>query len=114
MVIAAWISLDLPEQIASGNWGSSWSNLMKCLYALIGSVFLFGIAWAEPRVADAAELYGGYRTIRPMRVQPHREAVVGWRCPDRYSCSPLYGGATMPYGNPAYWSRYTMSGWAAY
>ena len=27
-------------------------------------------------------------------------------CPDRYSCSPLYG-AYGPWGGSAYWSRYT-------
>lgn len=93
---------------------------MKGLNILFVCGVLFGFAWAESRVADAAEIYGGYRRIQPMRVQPHREAAVamtacGWRCrapcPDGYSCYPLYGGYRMPYGSPAYWSRYTMSGW---
>jgi hypothetical protein len=33
------------------------------------------------------------------------------RCPDRYSCSSLYG-AYGPYGGAAYWTRYTYGGWA--
>jgi hypothetical protein len=43
-----------------------------------------------------------------------RSAGCGWRytcCPDRYSCSSLYG-AYGPYGGAAYWSRYTYGGWA--
>jgi hypothetical protein len=87
---------------------------MKRLNILIGSAFLFGITWAASTAADAAELYGGYRRIQPSTIQPHREAAVGWGCPDRYSCYPLYGAYRMPYGTPGYWARYTMSGWAAY
>jgi hypothetical protein len=40
----------------------------------------------------------------------------GWRrscphsCPDRFSCSPLYG-AYGPYGGTRYWGAYTYSGW---
>jgi hypothetical protein len=34
------------------------------------------------------------------------------RCPDRYSCSPLYG-AYGPYGGVAYWSAYSGS-WGYY
>jgi hypothetical protein len=33
-------------------------------------------------------------------------------CPDRYSCSPLYG-AYGPYGGVGYWGAYTDSGWPA-
>jgi hypothetical protein len=43
-----------------------------------------------------------------------RSAGCGWRhtcCPDRYSCSSLYG-AYGPYGGAAYWTRYTYGGWA--
>jgi len=32
------------------------------------------------------------------------------RCPDRYSCSSLYG-AYGPFGGGAYWTRYTYGGW---
>jgi len=42
-----------------------------------------------------------------------RQAGCEWRhtcCPDRYSCSSLYG-AYGPYGGAAYWSRYTYGGW---
>jgi hypothetical protein len=42
-----------------------------------------------------------------------RSAGCGWRhscCPDRYSCSSLYG-AYGPYGGAAYWTRYTYGGW---
>lgn len=31
-------------------------------------------------------------------------------CPDRYSCSSLYG-AYGPFGGASYWSRYTYDGW---
>ena len=31
-------------------------------------------------------------------------------CPDRYSCSSLYG-AYGPYGGRAYWGAYTSTGW---
>ena len=87
---------------------------MKRLNIFIGSAFLLGSVWAMT-AANAAELYGGYRRVQPTRVvQPYREAVVGWGCPDRYSCYPLYAGFRMPYGSPGYWARYTMSGWAAY
>jgi hypothetical protein len=37
----------------------------------------------------------------------------GWRhtcCPDRYSCSSLYG-AYGPWGGAPYWTRYTFGGW---
>ena len=34
------------------------------------------------------------------------------RCPDRYSCSPLYG-AYGPYGGVGYWAAYTVSAWGA-
>ena len=33
------------------------------------------------------------------------------RCPDGYSCYPLYG-AYGPYGGVAYWGGYTDSGWS--
>jgi hypothetical protein len=32
------------------------------------------------------------------------------RCPDRYSCSSLYG-AYGPYGGTRYWGAYTAAGW---
>jgi hypothetical protein len=32
------------------------------------------------------------------------------RCPDGYSCHPLYG-AYGPYGGVGYWGAYTYSGW---
>jgi hypothetical protein len=31
-------------------------------------------------------------------------------CPDRYSCSSLYG-AYGPFGGAPYWTRYTYGGW---
>jgi hypothetical protein len=34
-------------------------------------------------------------------------------CPDRYSCSSLYG-AYGPQGGGAYWTRYTYGGWGYY
>ncbi len=36
--------------------------------------------------------------------------VCARRCPDGYSCSPLYG-AYGPYGGVSYWGAYTDSGW---
>lgn len=32
------------------------------------------------------------------------------RCPDRFSCAPLYG-AYGPYGGYGYWAAYTDNGW---
>src|SRR5262249_52496854 len=45
--------------------------------------------------------------------------ACGWRqvcrlrCPDRYSCAPLYG-AYGPYSGAGYWGAYTSSGWGSY
>jgi len=41
------------------------------------------------------------------------EHVCPRRCPDRYSCSSLYG-AYGPYGGAAYWGRYTWRSWGPY
>jgi hypothetical protein len=39
---------------------------------------------------------------------------VCWRgCPDRYSCSPLYG-AYGPYGGAAYWGAYSYGNLRSY
>ena len=86
---------------------------MKRPNIFVGLAVLLGMTCAAATVADAAELYGRhYRRVQP--VQPHREVAIGWGCPDQYSCYPLYGAYRMPYGTPGYWTRYTMSGWAAY
>jgi hypothetical protein len=34
------------------------------------------------------------------------------RCPDRYSCFPLYG-AYAPIGGVGYWGAYTYAGWGS-
>jgi len=83
---------------------------MKRVDVLIGSALLFGIACAQSAVA--ADLYGG-RTSTSVHA-PREAAVVRVPCPDKYSCWPLYGGYAMPYGSPAYWSRYTYGGWSFY
>jgi hypothetical protein len=91
---------------------------MKSLSFLVAFTLLAGMVGA----ADGADLSGEHRWAQLPRAQP-REAAVAMtacgsrcraRCPDRYSCYPLYGGYRMPYGTPAYWSRYTFSGWTAY
>jgi hypothetical protein len=38
------------------------------------------------------------------------QTVCGPRCPDRYSCAPLYG-AYGPWGGRSYLAAYTISGW---
>ncbi len=56
---------------------------------------------------------GNYLCQREWRCGPDG---CGWqrvcwpRCPDGYSCYPLYG-AYGPYGGVAYWGAYTSSGW---
>jgi hypothetical protein len=63
--------------------------------------------------AADAEIIGRQRAAR------HYRAVgeCGWyrcppRCPDRYSCAPLYG-AYGPWGGEAYWASYSYGsyGW---
>jgi hypothetical protein len=39
----------------------------------------------------------------------HRHYVYRWRCPERYTCYPLYG-AYGPFGGVAYWDAYTAGG----
>jgi hypothetical protein len=39
-----------------------------------------------------------------------RHVCLRSSCPDRYSCSPLFG-AYGPYGGEAYWRAYTATGW---
>jgi hypothetical protein len=72
---------------------------------LLGWLLVSGVASiSEVKAADLQ--YDG-------RAGVVRSAGCGWRhscCPDRYSCSSLYG-AYGPYGGAAYWSRYTYGGW---
>jgi hypothetical protein len=92
---------------------------MKCLNILVAFTISLGMAWTASTVADGAELSGEYHRAQPPRAQRREAAVAvtacGWRCrapcPDGYSCYPLYGNFRMPYGSPAYWTRYTASGW---
>jgi hypothetical protein len=93
---------------------------MKCFGILAASALLLGVVGAASTFADGAELSGEYFRGQPPRAR-HRETAMtacGLRCraicPDGYSCSPLYGGFRLPYANPAYWSRYTASGWTPY
>jgi hypothetical protein len=87
------------------------------------SGFLAGTAlgFAMMSVAPAADLGGVpqrersvYADCRQIRHCTHAGCV--WRhvcprsCPDRYSCSPLYG-AYGPYGGVAYWDAYTATVW---
>ena len=85
---------------------------MKCFNVLVTSTLLLGMAWIGSTVAEGAELSGDYHKAQAGRARsPEVVAVTG--CPDRYSCSPLYGSYGMPYGSPGYWARYTMSGWTS-
>ena len=87
------------------------------------SGFLAGTAlgFAMMSVAPAADLGGMpqrersvYADCRQIRHCTHAGCV--WRhvcprsCPDRYSCSPLFG-AYGPYGGVAYWDAYTATVW---
>ena len=95
---------------------------MKCLNVVVGTSFLLAFA-SLSIVASAAELYGEPQGPQQVGVHLHRKAVVALTacgrkcrsvCPDGYSCFPLYGDYGMPYGSPAFWARYTISGWGRY
>jgi hypothetical protein len=78
-----------------------------------------GCAWVS--AASAADLGGVPHQGRVVYADCHAvrhcsRAGCTWRhicpreCPDRYSCSSLYG-AYGPYGGVAYWTAYTAPGW---
>jgi hypothetical protein len=90
-------------------------KVRSCSFAVRGvamqklvSGFLAGTALGFAMISVA------YADCRPIR-HCTREGCV-WRhvcppsCPDRYSCSPLYG-AYGPYGGVAYWRAYTAPVW---
>jgi hypothetical protein len=99
----------------------SWRNWMKYFNLFVAFTLWLELVGAASSVANGAELSTEYRGAHPPRVQHRAAAAItacGLRCrttcPDGYSCSPLYGGVRMPYGSPAYWARYTASGWTPY
>jgi hypothetical protein len=83
-------------------------DIMKTTQVFIFLGWLLANGVVSTSEAMAADLLYG---SRPRIVT--RPAGCGWRhtcCPDRYSCSSLYG-AYGPYGGAAYWTRYTYGGW---
>jgi hypothetical protein len=86
------------------------------VYVLVGT--FLGLAALGATGAKGAEL--DTVRLRHGPVSLHSERSVAGDCgncrggcPDRYSCYSLYG-AYGPYGGPAYWTRYTISGWRFY
>jgi hypothetical protein len=73
---------------------------MRTLGAAFVAVWV-SMTWVS--AGQAADL--GVRD-RQVRVQKHKRVLHGYWCPNRYSCSPLYG-AYGPYGGQAYWRAYT-------
>jgi hypothetical protein len=81
-------------------------HIMKTtqVFVLLGWLFASGVVSTSDVKAADLQYDGRARVVR---------TGCGWRhtcCPDRYSCSSLYG-AYGPYGGAAYWSRYTYGGW---
>ena len=119
-----------PQAQAGIEVGAPTCKVRSCSFAVRGvamqklvSGFLAGTAlgFAMISVAPAADFGGvpqrersAYADCRQIR-HCTREGCV-WRhvcppsCPDRYSCSPLYG-AYGPYGGVAYWRAYTAPVW---
>jgi hypothetical protein len=98
---------------------------MKLLNIL--AIALWAVA-ANGSMAGAADLGDSLPSARitESRVEPHctrirtcQSGLCSWRrvcwqgCPDRYSCSPLYG-AYGPYGGSAYWGAYSYGDLRAY
>jgi len=83
-------------------------DIMKTtqIFVLLGWLLASGVVSTSDVKAADLQYDSGARVVT-------RSAGCGWRhncCPDRYSCSSLYG-AYGPYGGAAYWSRYTYGGW---
>jgi hypothetical protein len=80
---------------------------------------LLSLVVIGPAISIAADL-DGRLGVRDVSVHANSVRTIvaadgcGWGCrggcPHRYSCNALYG-VNGPDGGPAYWTRYTMSGW---
>jgi hypothetical protein len=80
---------------------------MKITQAFIFLAWLLAIGVASTSNVLAADLgYGRTHVVTGSAGYGARHVY----CPDRYSCSSLYG-AYGPYGGGAYWTRYTYGGW---
>lgn len=71
---------------------------VAALVAMIALVATVPSAFAADKAVEIRPRDGTYVKVR----QVHRYL----RCPDRYSCYPLYG-AYGPYGGEAYWAAYS-------
>jgi hypothetical protein len=78
---------------------------------------IFAIALMAPFIASIPSITLGADAGLPVgqRAARHYRVVeeCGWRhcrtrCPDRYSCAPLYG-AYGPWGGPQYWAAYSYT-----
>jgi hypothetical protein len=90
------------ENLTTGRKG----DIMKTsqVFVLLGWLLASGVVSTSDVKAADLQYDSRARVVR---------TSCGWRhtcCPDRYSCSSLYG-AYGPYGGAAYWSRYTYGGW---
>jgi len=109
--------------IRHGIFGASKMRKLSLTIAIAAAVVGL-LAFSD--VARAADV-GVYSRGAPARVATgghcSRQWICGpescgWQkfcrlgCPDRYSCSSLYG-AYGPYGGTGYWSRYTAGGWGS-
>lgn len=74
---------------------------MRTLAAAFVAVWV-SILWVSAGLT--AELAVRDRTV--VVHKQHKRVLSHYWCPDRYSCSPLYG-AYGPYGGQAYWRAYT-------
>jgi hypothetical protein len=92
------------QESSSGQGG----DLMKTtqVFIFFGWLLANGVVSTSEVMAADVQYDGRARVVT-------RSAGYGWRytrCPDRYSCSSLYG-AYGPYGGAAYWTRYSYGGW---
>lgn len=82
---------------------------MKSLRAIALSMFFIVFAFTEVTLAADTNLPVRQRAAKHYRVTEE----CGWRrcpprCPDRYSCAPLYG-AYGPWGGASYWAGYSSN-----
>ena len=89
--------------------------MCKLIFVVMAAVALSS-SWVMPAArADEAPVVR-HKTLRQactgIRCGPYAPcgARCRVRCPDVYSCHPLYG-AYGPYGGGGYWGAYTYSGW---
>jgi hypothetical protein len=92
------------ENLAAGWKG----DIMKTTHVFVFLAWLLASGVVSTSDVKAADLqYDGRARVVT------RSVGCGWRhtcCPDRYTCSSLYG-AYGPFGGTAYWTRYTYGGW---